>query len=103
MARTKQTAVKSMTHLAARKSPFPSLSNKSIKIKKRRRFRPGTVALMEIRRYQKTSELLVRKVAFQRLVREIAGRMFSNIDGLRFQSAAMLALQEASEVSSHEL
>lgn len=37
------------------------------------RFRPGTVALREIRRYQKTTELLIRKLPFQRLVREIAG------------------------------
>ena len=41
-------------------------------IKKAHRFRPGTVALREIRRYQKTTELLIRKIPFQRLVREIA-------------------------------
>lgn len=40
--------------------------------KKHHRFRPGTVALREIRRYQKTAELLIRKLPFQRLVREIA-------------------------------
>merc|ERR1712098_313835 len=36
------------------------------------RYRPGTVALREIRRYQKSTELLIRKLPFQRLVREIA-------------------------------
>jgi histone H3 len=40
-------------------------------IKRPHRFRPGTVALREIRRYQKTTELLLRKLPFQRLVREI--------------------------------
>lgn len=36
------------------------------------RFRPGTVALREIRKYQKTTELLIRKLPFQRLVREVS-------------------------------
>ncbi|XP_038171876.1 histone H3.3 type a-like [Arvicola amphibius] len=54
--------------------------------------RPGTVALREIRRYQKSTELLVRKLAFQRLVREIAQDFKTD---LRFQSAAIAALQEA--------
>ena len=42
-------------------------------VKKPHRYRPGTVALREIRRYQKSTELLIRKLPFQRLVREIAG------------------------------
>ncbi|THU60034.1 hypothetical protein C4D60_Mb07t08370 [Musa balbisiana] len=41
-------------------------------VKKPHRFRPGTVALREIRKYQKSTELLIRKLPFQRLVREIA-------------------------------
>ena len=57
-------------------------------------FRPGTVALREIRRYQKSTDLLIRKLPFQRLVREIA-QDFKN--DLRFQATAILALQEASE------
>ena len=57
-------------------------------------YRPGTVALREIRKYQKTTDLLIRKLPFQRLVREIAQE--SKAD-LRFQSAAIGALQEASE------
>ncbi|KAG2109478.1 histone H3.2-like protein [Suillus cothurnatus] len=56
--------------------------------------RPGTVALREIRRYQKSTELLIRKLPFQRLVREIAQDFKTD---LRFQSSAVLALQEASE------
>jgi histone H3 len=63
-------------------------------VKKTHRFRPGTVALREIRRYQKSTELLVRKLPFQRLVREVAQEFKSD---LRFQSSAVLALQEASE------
>ena len=61
---------------------------------KPRRFRPGTVALREIRKYQKSTELLIRKLPFQRLVREVATKMCPS---LRFQSTAILALQEASE------
>lgn len=60
----------------------------------RQNFRPGTVALREIRKYQKTTELLIRKLPFQRLVREIAQEYKAD---LRFQSAAVGALQEASE------
>ena len=57
-------------------------------------YSPGTVALREIRRYQKSTELLLRKLPFQRLVREIAQDFKSD---LRFQSCAVLALQEAAE------
>ena len=53
-------------------------------------YRPGTVALREIRRYQKSTELLIRKLPFQRLVREIAQDFKTD---LRFQSAAIGALQ----------
>ena len=58
------------------------------------RFRPDTVALREIRKYQKSTELLIRKLPFQRMVREIAQDFKTD---LRFQSQAVLALQEASE------
>ena len=63
-------------------------------MKKPHRYRPGTVALREIRKYQKSTELLIRKMPFQRLVREIA--QDHKMD-LRFQSAALGALQEAAE------
>lgn len=58
------------------------------------RYRPGVVALREIRRYQKSTELLIRKQPFQRLVRETAENF--RID-LRFQISAVEALQEATE------
>jgi histone H3 len=58
------------------------------------RYRPGTVALREIRRYQKSTELLIRKLPFQRLVREIAQDFKGD---LRFQGSAVMALQEAAE------
>ena len=63
-------------------------------IKEVRKYRPGTVALREIRKYQKGTELLIRKLPFQRLVREIAQNYKSD---LRFQSNAILALQESAE------
>ncbi|KOM29951.1 hypothetical protein LR48_Vigan843s001300 [Vigna angularis] len=63
-------------------------------VKKPHRFRPGTVALREIRKYQKSTELLIRKLPFQRLVREIAQDFKTD---LRFQSSAVSALQEAAE------
>ena len=65
-------------------------------IRKPRKYRPGTVALREIRRYQKSTELLIRKIPFQRLVREIVHNHYPH-DNIRFQSTALLALQEASE------
>ena len=58
------------------------------------RYRLGTVALREIRRYQKSSELLIRRMPFQRLVREIAQ---THNPYMRFQSGAILALQESAE------
>ena len=70
-------------------------------VKKHYRYRPGTVALKQIRRYQKSTELLIRKLPFQRLVREIASDsevIKSPLCGkVRFQSAAIMALQEAAE------
>lgn len=62
--------------------------------KRPNRRRPGAIALREIRHYQKSSELLIRKLPFQRLVREIAQDFRTD---LRFQGSAILALQEASE------
>merc|ERR1712098_688004 len=73
--------------------PHPSKSSTG-GVKKPHRYKPGTVALREIRRYQKSTELLIRKLPFQRLVREIAQDSKSD---LRFQSSAVMALQEASE------
>jgi histone H3 len=98
MARTKQTARKSTGAKAPRKSLATKAARKSAPgmggVKKPHRYRPGTVALREIRRYQKTTDLLIRKLLFQRLVREIAQRFRND---LRFQSTAIEALQEAAE------
>ena len=63
-------------------------------VKKPHRYRPGTIALCEIRRFQRSTEMLIRKLPFQCLVREIAQDFKAD---LRFQSAAIMALQEASE------
>jgi len=98
MARTKQTARKSTGGKAPRKKLATKAARKSAPqtggVKKPHRYRPGTVALREIRRYQKSTDLFIRKLAFQRLVREIANDFK---DELRFQGSAMLALQEAAE------
>lgn len=94
MARTKHSAIvkksprKQLAVKAARKTA-PAVSG----IKRPHRYRPGTVALREIRRYQKSTELLLRKLPFQRVVREIA----QSFGQYRFQSTAILALQEAAE------
>ena len=76
MARTKQTARKSTGGKAPRKQLAAKSARKSTPstggTKKKMRFRPGTVALREIRRYQKSTDLLLKKAPFQRLVRELA-------------------------------
>ena len=98
MARTKQTARKSTDGKAPKKQIVTKVARKtppySAGIKKPHRYRPGTVALREIRRFQKSTELLIGKLPFQRLVREIAQDFKTD---LRFQTAAIGALQEASE------
>jgi len=105
MARTKQTA----RQTTGGKAPRSSLAAKDLArraagkskhlpsgggVKKPHRFRPGTVALRQIRQYQKSTDLLIRKLPFQRLVREMAQDVKSD---LRFRSSALLALQEAAE------
>lgn len=98
-ARTKTTARKSTGGKAPRKQLATKAAQKSAPtggggVKKPHRYRPGTVALREIRRFQKSTELLIRKLPFARLVREVA-QDFKN--DLRFQASALLALQEAAE------
>ncbi|KAI9049339.1 hypothetical protein LZ554_007183 [Drepanopeziza brunnea f. sp. 'monogermtubi'] len=66
-------------------------------IRKKRRYKPGTRALQEIRKYQKSTELLLMKLPFSRLVREIALTLRPAGSGMRWQSQAIQALQEASE------
>jgi len=98
MARTRQTARKATGGKAPRK-PMPTKASRKTTpafggIKRPHRYRPGTVALREIRRYQKSTELLFRKLPFQRLVKEIAQDFKTD---LRFQSSSVAALQEAAE------
>jgi len=112
MARTKTTARKSTggknirnyimrnVQHAVKQPKRPQIGYKVAKkkpvaeLKRHHRFRPGTVALREIRRYQASTELLIRRLPFQRLVREIAQDYKAD---LRFQSSALNALQEAAE------
>ncbi|XP_068209455.1 histone H3-like [Palaemon carinicauda] len=98
MARNKQTSRKS----TGVKAPHNQLATKAAcksapatgGVKKPHRYRPGTVALLEICRYQKSTEFLIRKLPFQRPEREITQDFKTD---LRFQSSAVMALQEASE------
>lgn len=100
MARTKKTAHKSTSPTTIKRLALKTTKPATIvkttisNDNKKRRYRPGTVALREIRRYQKSTELLIRKLPFQRLVREIAQDFKTD---LRFQTSAVMALQEASE------
>jgi histone H3 len=91
MARVKQTAPRKALATKVAIKSAPAIGG----VKKPHPYRPGTaVTLDEIRRYQKLTELLIRKLSFQSLVREIALALKPD---LRFQSSAILALQEASE------
>lgn len=103
MARTKLIAQKvprAVFNIAEKTPKILTLSNicgKKQEEKKRYRFRIGTRVLREIRKYQKSTELLIKKLPFQRLVREITFDLFGSSSNFRFQTAALGALQEASE------
>lgn len=101
MARTKQTARKSTGGKAPRaKLAFRAALKTLPNVKKRKRFRPGVVALREIRKFQKSTELLISRLPFQRLVKEIIQDFKSE---LRCQSRAIEALQQAAEAFIVEL
>ncbi len=99
MARAKHTARKSTGgaipcfHLATKSARVAA--QKAIAVRKPHRWRPGTVALREIQKFQKNTDLLIRKAPFQHLVREIALKFGKS--NLQMQSTAVLALQEAAE------
>ena len=112
MARTKQTARKS----TGGKAPRFQLATKAARrsapasggIKKPHRYRPGTVALREIRRYQKSTDLLIRKLPFQRLAREVLQDLnkpgsYPRFTAERFQATGLLAIQESVEAFSVRL
>ncbi|KDQ12759.1 hypothetical protein BOTBODRAFT_34217 [Botryobasidium botryosum FD-172 SS1] len=109
---TKSLASKKPKTATARKStggkaPRKSVAGKAVPAPresldgKKKRYRPGTVALREIRKYQKSTDCLLPKLPFSRLVREVAMDMVTDYNegtvGLRWQSSALLALQEATE------
>ncbi|KAK9817654.1 hypothetical protein WJX72_000235 [[Myrmecia] bisecta] len=104
MARTKQTARKSTGGMgtsapkkkAVKKPVTPSTRAQVREFpRKKRHAKKGTVALREIRQYQKSTELLIRKAPFQRLVREITANVSTS--ATRWQLNAVLAIQEAAE------
>ncbi|XP_034034952.1 histone H3-like [Thalassophryne amazonica] len=99
MARTKQTASRKSTRgKAQRKQLATKATWKSAPatggVKKPYCYRPGTMVLREICRYQKSTELMIRKLPLQRLVTEIVQDFKTNH---HFQSSAVMALQEAGE------
>ena len=103
MARTKQTARKSTGGKVPRQELATKAARKNTppvaRVKRPHRYRPGTVALREIRKYQRSTEMLIKKAPFQRLVREILQDIEKRLpyNNYRFQHTALLALQEASE------
>jgi len=76
-----------------RPAKTPSMTSTPNVLSQARKFKPGTVALREIRKYQKSSDLLIRKRPFQRMIRQISPAR----EELRFQSAALVIFQEAVE------
>uniref|UniRef100_K1QHG8 Histone H3.1 n=1 Tax=Magallana gigas TaxID=29159 RepID=K1QHG8_MAGGI len=106
MARTKQVQRKP-NHLAPKGNTIVNIS-KTFKalhklqlqskvtggIKEPRNWRPSSSALLEIRRYQRTTNLLIPKLSFQRIVKSLTNERF---EGIRFQTSALHALQEACE------
>ena len=73
-------------------------------IKKPHRYCPGLLALCEIRRYQQSTESLIRRTPFNKLIKEISQEYRICPNGLgtpsvqvHFQSTALAALQEAAE------
>ena len=92
MSRTKETAraKRSITSKKSKKAPRAASGVK----RAQRRWRPGTCAIREIRKFQKSTDLLIQRAPFQRLVREVSS---AQKEGLRFQSSAIMAIQEATE------
>ncbi|KAK0519525.1 histone H3.3C [Tilletia horrida] len=95
MVRTKVNARPSINGIRPTAKTVKSVKKSTVGgIKKPHRYRPGTVALREIRRYQHTTHFLIRRMPFARLVREISQDRHW---GIRFQRSALEALQIASE------
>jgi histone H3 len=100
MAGVKQMASKSTggappcLHLATK--AVQAAAQKAIAMRKPHHWRPGMVAARKIRKFQKTTDLLIRKVPFQRAVQEIVQQVFGKSD-LQMQSTALLVFLEAAE------
>ena len=92
MARTKQTARKGMDGAASRTKASKNIATKAPckppaeQLRKKRRFRPGIVALREIHQYQKSTELLIRKAPFQQVIYKIMRGIWND---LRIQAAVV--------------
>ena len=110
MARTKQTARKSVSgvpslsrnearRLAAARAKARHRGGKELRTDapKPKRYRPGTVALQEIRRYQRSTELLIRRAPFDCLISELVQDLWCGGHELRISPAAITALQEVAE------
>jgi histone H3 len=82
-------------HLAT-KGAQAAMEKPTIAVRKPHRWHPGIVALREIQKFQKNTDLLIRKAPIQRLVREILHANSKNSD-MQMQSTALLARQEATE------
>ncbi|KAG0625997.1 hypothetical protein M758_2G094700 [Ceratodon purpureus] len=101
MARLKQTPLRSnnraSTSSAGRAAPSPAAraAQRAPRQRKPHRWRPGTKALMEIRYYQKTCDLLIPRLPFARYVKEITSMYASDVS--RWTAEALTALQEATE------
>ncbi|KRX01284.1 Histone-fold [Pseudocohnilembus persalinus] len=89
---TNKSLLKKKLHTS--QSSSESNNQSQIQIQKKRRYRPGTICLREIKKYQKSTQLLIRKLPFQRLVRDIS--KFFELQA-RWQERAIHVLQEATE------
>ncbi len=105
MVRTKQTNKKGEASKSPRKTSDAQKAPRDGGVKKPHKFKPGTVALREIRKFQKSTDLLIKKLPFQRLVRKLvedeersqAADAKESPVAFKVQSSALAALQEASE------
>lgn len=97
MAKTKQIRYESSTTVTKKPKSAHSIVGKGSMNTptERKRFRPNSSTIQEIRKYQKSTDLLIKKLPFQRVVRDICKEITEK--DIRFQSSALLALQEASE------
>ena len=94
MARTKATARRHPSFTGEQPRALKARTRPAGQPMKKHRFRPGTVALREIRRYQTSTNLLIPRLPFGRAVRQVADEVFPGKE-LRFQGSAILAIQQS--------